>query len=238
MTGLNKATIDALCPAKTDFVVWDRGRLPGFGLKVTPAGRKVFILDARIEGRSRRITLGRYGPLTLDGARRLANLRLSEIASGQDPTAAKRAVRSLPTVAQLCDLYLEAAEAGLVATRFGRAKKPSTIVIDRGMINRHIKPLLGDIRFERLTRAYVQRMIDSVAAGKTAQDVRTKARGRSRVVGGEGHCLEDGRALGRNLVLGIQAGIRFWTKPDSGHRSVPVSTFRPAFEQSRTESAR
>ena len=40
---LTKITIDALPTPKKDIVYWDSG-CPGFGLKITPKGRKVFIL--------------------------------------------------------------------------------------------------------------------------------------------------------------------------------------------------
>ena len=48
------------------------------------------------------------------------------------------------TVAELCDMYIADAEAGRLLTRKGAAKKASTLTIDRGRIERHIKPLLGD----------------------------------------------------------------------------------------------
>ena len=196
MAALGKAKIDALKALKKAYVVWDRGRIPGFGLKVLPSGRKVFFLDARIDGRSRRITIGQFGPLTPDAARKMATNKLSQVAVGIDPTAAKRADRAKPTVSELCDTYLEMAAAGLVATRFGRPKKASTVEVDRGMVDRHIKPLLGSIRIDRLKRADVQRMIDDIASGKTATDTRTKPRGRARVTGGRGIASRTAELLG------------------------------------------
>jgi len=41
---LTKSSIDALPVANKDLVYWDAG-LPGFGVKVTPARRKVFIVS-------------------------------------------------------------------------------------------------------------------------------------------------------------------------------------------------
>jgi hypothetical protein len=45
---LTKSTIDALRMSKSDIVYWDAS-YPGFGVKVTPKGRKVFIVLYRTE---------------------------------------------------------------------------------------------------------------------------------------------------------------------------------------------
>ncbi|MBO6538002.1 MAG: tyrosine-type recombinase/integrase [Rhizobiaceae bacterium] len=216
MAALAKAKIDVLEASVKPYVVWDRGRVPGLGLKVLTTGKKVFILDARIDGRSRRITIGQYGPLTPDMARKLAVKLLSQITSGVDPTAAKREARAKPTVAELCDVYLEAAEAGLVATRFGRPKKASTVIIDRGMIDRHIKPLIGSIRVDKLGRADVQRMIDDIASGRTALDKRTKPRGRARVTGGKGIATRTAELLGGIWTWASKRGYVEGQNPVSG----------------------
>src|SRR5438128_7455886 len=83
------------------------------------------------------------------------------------PLREKAENRSAITVAEMCDRYLEAARAGLVTTRFRRAKRPATIAIDEGRVSRHIKPLLGTLRARDVTRSDVQRMADSIAQGKT-----------------------------------------------------------------------
>ena len=44
--------------------------LPGFGVRVYPSGRKVFVVQTRTFGRSKRVTIGRYGPLSADRARK------------------------------------------------------------------------------------------------------------------------------------------------------------------------
>ena len=47
-----------------DTILFDRA-LPGFGLRIHPSGRKVWIVQARIEGRSRRIVIARHGEMEL-----------------------------------------------------------------------------------------------------------------------------------------------------------------------------
>ena len=60
---LTKSSIDALPAPSADLVYWDAG-LPGFGVKVTPKGRKVFVVLYRTGGagsKLRKYTIGPYG---------------------------------------------------------------------------------------------------------------------------------------------------------------------------------
>src|SRR5713101_8073493 len=68
---LTKSAIDALPTPTSDVVYWDAG-LPGFGIKVTPKGRKVFVVLYRTGGagsKLRKFTIGPYGRVTLHQAR-------------------------------------------------------------------------------------------------------------------------------------------------------------------------
>ena len=89
---LTKSTIDNLPSALKDVVYWDAG-LPGFGIKITPAGRKVFIVLYRTAGagsRLRKYTIGPYGRVTLHQARAAAMKVFSARLEGRDPAAEKR----------------------------------------------------------------------------------------------------------------------------------------------------
>ena len=68
----------------------------------------------------------------------------------------------------------------------GDTKKASTLVTDKGRIERHIKPLLGRKRVGEISRSDVEKFMRDVAAGKTAIDEKTKKRGRAIVEGGKG----------------------------------------------------
>lgn len=59
--------------------------LPGFGLRVTP-GSRTYIVEARVNGIVRRITLGDHSKLTATAARRKALKLLAQMAAGKDPT--------------------------------------------------------------------------------------------------------------------------------------------------------
>lgn len=64
--------------------------IPGFALRVTSGGAKSFIVEKRVNGRVKRITLGRYGNLTVEQARTEAMNILGKVATGGDPIAEKR----------------------------------------------------------------------------------------------------------------------------------------------------
>jgi integrase len=92
---LTKSAIDALPTSQSDEVYWDAG-CPGFGVKVTPKGRKVFIVLYRTGGagsRLRKYTIGPYGRVTLHQARVAAQKVFAAKLEGRDPAADKRAAR-------------------------------------------------------------------------------------------------------------------------------------------------
>ena len=89
---LTKSAIDALPTSKSDVVYWDAG-YPGFGVKVTPKGRKVFIVLYRTAGagsKLRKYTIGPYGRVTLHQARVAAQRIFAAKLEGRDPAAEKR----------------------------------------------------------------------------------------------------------------------------------------------------
>ena len=66
-------------------------QVPGFALRVTSGGVKSFIMEKRINGKNKRITIGRYGNLTTEQARLEAKKLTGEVAMGKDPIAEKKA---------------------------------------------------------------------------------------------------------------------------------------------------
>src|SRR4051794_34439949 len=89
---LTKNSIDALPVPASDVIYWDAG-CPGFGVKVTPKGRKVFVVLYRTGGsgsRLRKYTIGPYGRVTLHQARVAAQKVFAAKLEGRDPAAEKR----------------------------------------------------------------------------------------------------------------------------------------------------
>jgi integrase len=102
---LTKRVVEAAEPAAGDRYLWD-AEVKGFGLKVTPAGRKVFVFQYRMGGRgakTERYTIGEFrSPYTVDRARGEAVRLLAEVKSGRNPAEAKRVERrSEPNRARL-----------------------------------------------------------------------------------------------------------------------------------------
>jgi integrase len=92
---LTKSAIDALPTAKSDVVYWDVS-YPGFGVKVTPKGRKVFIVLYRAGGagsKLRKYTIGPHGRVTLHQARVAAQKVFAARLEGRDLAAEKREAR-------------------------------------------------------------------------------------------------------------------------------------------------
>ena len=71
MPGLTKRALDAAKPRNKDYFIWC-GSTPGFGVRVHPSGRKVFVAQVRVGRAIRRVRIGPYGPFTVDQARQRA----------------------------------------------------------------------------------------------------------------------------------------------------------------------
>jgi integrase len=198
---LTNSVVNGAAKRDSDYFIWD-GDLKGFGLKVCSGGRKSYVCKYRLgTGRNaptRRMTIGTHGsPWTPDQARKRASQILGLVAHGEDPAQAKQADKNVLTVAQLCDRYLEHGAA---------TKKASTLATDRGRIERHIKPLLGRMRVPDVKRADISRFLQDVAAGKTAVDVKTGARGRAIVRGGKGTATRTVGLLGGIFSFAVESG--------------------------------
>lgn len=110
--------------------------VPGFLCKITPAGRRVFMLQYRTNaGERRKPALGLFGELTVEQARVMAQDWLAEVRRGGDPGGAKTEARKAPTIAELCKKFME--------DYSKKRNKPSTQEGYQGVIDRCIIPLLG-----------------------------------------------------------------------------------------------
>ena len=97
---------------------------------------------------------------------------------GRDPLSEKRALKEAPTVGEIFDAYLQ--------SESFKDKAASTQAIDRGRIERHLRPLLGRKHAHSLSQEDVKRAFNAIRDGNTAKDIKTRKRGRARVTGGPG----------------------------------------------------
>jgi Arm DNA-binding domain/Phage integrase, N-terminal SAM-like domain len=185
--------------------------VPGFCARRQTGDAIAYGLKYRTtEGRQRWHTIGRHGaPWPPDAAREEARRLLGEVAKGGDPAAEKRARRKAETMVELCDAYWADAERGRLITRRRTAKKVSTLVSDRGRIEKHIKPLLGRMKVAAVTREDVEQFMHDVAVGKTATRVKTgKKRGLSNVWGGMGAASRTVGLLGGIFSFAVRHRMR------------------------------
>jgi Arm DNA-binding domain len=118
---LTKSVIDSLPTPQSDTVYWDAA-LPGFGVKVTPKGRKVFIVLYRTGGagsKLRKYTIGPYGRVTPHLARAAAQKVFTARLEGRDPAAEKRERKRRLVADRLEDLLETFVEQRLSQNRSG-----------------------------------------------------------------------------------------------------------------------
>lgn len=112
------------------------------------------------------------------------------------------------TVKELCARYLADLYKGLILGKGDRPKKTTTIVTDRGRIQRHIVPPLGSRRVKDLTKADIAKAMKDIMAGKTKADTKTgKPRGRAIVRGGAGTAARTIGLLGGILSYAVELGV-------------------------------
>ena len=215
---ITKRLVDAVEPRRANYLVRDT-EVKGFVVVVTPAGAKSYAVDYRAGwGRGspkRRVTIGKHGsPWTPEMARAEAKCLLFEVAAGRDPATARREDRRALSFGDLIDLYL---------TEGVSHKKASTLKADRGRIEHHLRPLLGKLRADRITRTDVERMRNAVAAGKTAERAASaeKRRPGSIAIGGKGAAAQSVALV--SSIYAFAIGRRLCTdNPARGIKKAPV----------------
>ena len=149
---LTKSRVDALRPTGAERLYWD-DELKGFGLRVSPKGRKSFFVQYRSGGRTRRAKIGAMGPVTPDQARLKARALLGDVATGEDPAERRRRRRLTPTVSEVCDRFIK--------DHIEHRLKPKSQVGYKQVIRDAIKPSIGAIKISEVTRADISALHQS-----------------------------------------------------------------------------
>ena len=168
---LTDAKVRALKSKKTRYVEWDNGW--GFGVRVSPAGRKSFVFMYRFEDRPRMMTIGPYPTYTLSQARTKAVQAKEEVSKGNDPGASwvekKRNERKAPTVTGLVEEYLE---------KWAKPRK-KTWKEDERILNKDVLPIWGRKKAKSIKKRDVVLLLDSIvdrgspmSANKTLEIIR------------------------------------------------------------------
>lgn len=155
---LNQRSVSGAQPQTKETYLWDTA-LKGFGLKITPNGRKVFLLQYRAPDatrRTRRYTLGKYGALTVEEARREARKLLAELALGNDPADTKQAERKRKltfnqAIDQFLDEHVKPKRTERTAHEYDR------------LIDRHVRKALGAKSIDAITHSDIARLHGSMS---------------------------------------------------------------------------
>lgn len=178
MVKLNKEFINKLPQISSrDQTFWD-DELKGFGLRIQGNSKTWIIMYRNKFNKQKKMSLGRIQLLTPTEARNVAKQQLANIvANGSDPVSTKTNYKNDITISELCNLYLQEGTLN---------KKESTIKNDKSRIERHIKPLLGNLYIKELSKEHICKMVVDITNGKTAFEAKSnKPRGTIKVRGGK-----------------------------------------------------
>lgn len=162
---ITKRAVDALKPGSRDVFLWDADR-KGFGVKLTPAGRLVYILQYRMGGRGssvRRYTIGAHGTWTPDGAGKEGERLLVMVAQGLDPATEKKNARIVAT-----DLAFDAYADRFLKIEVEPNWKGRSYAFAEGIVRLHLKPFFGRTPLPSLHRKDIVRLFDGLPADRPA----------------------------------------------------------------------
>ncbi|WP_293942546.1 site-specific integrase [Sphingomonas sp.] len=163
---VTKRAVDAIRPGSKDEFLWDED-LSGFGLKVTPAGRKVYLFQYRLGGRgapTRRVTIGVHGnPWTPAGARDEAERLLVLVKQGKDPAAEKEERRRMAT-----DLAFDGYVTKFL-TEYGKPHwRSGTYTNAESALRRFVTPALKKKALPLIRRSDISAMFDALPSASVA----------------------------------------------------------------------
>ncbi len=149
---LTDAVIRALTPnsRQTDYWCTD---VRGFGIRLSPGGRRSFMVRYRLSGRYRRQPLGVYPQTSLADARRHARKVIGLVAAGQDPAHDRQNARHADTFGDLAELYLKR-----------HAAQKASGHEDRRIIGNELLPRWQWTRATDISRRDVRELVEAIAA--------------------------------------------------------------------------
>jgi integrase len=148
---ISKRTVDAIKPSDRDTFLWDTD-VSGFGLKVTPAGKRVYILQYRQGARKApwRYTIGPHGQWAPEQARREAQRLRGLIAKGENPVLDRQARKGDGTVADVAATFMD--------EHVRARRKDRTVAEYQRLFDKLILPRVGRLPIKDVTRHDVARV--------------------------------------------------------------------------------
>lgn len=155
---LSKRLVDSATPGEREYTVWD-GDIAGFGLRVHPSGKKVYCFKYRVGGgrggKVRKPTIGVHGSITAEQAREIARDWSAEVRKGGDPSGERQTRRAAPVMDKLFDKYL--------SDHAELHKKESSLINDRSLIGKYLRPYFAKMKIADVKRADVDRFHKSLS---------------------------------------------------------------------------
>jgi integrase len=148
---ITKRVLDALKPSDERTILFDSD-LRGFGVRATRNSKTFFVQYRAGSGRTapkRRLSLGRYGALTVDEARTIARKVLADVARGTDPASEREVTKAAPAVSAFGAEFL---------TDVSDRRKLSTAREYQRQWDKHVVPALGGKRVGEVTPGDVARL--------------------------------------------------------------------------------
>lgn len=161
---LTKKTLDSLIAStdpSADKIVWD-GEVPGFVVRLK-GGRASFAFQYKSRGKTKRMTIGKYGGLTPDQARNIARTLYAQTKAGVDPVESKNAERVRQTTfAEVAGQYL--ADLEQRAAKGATRGKFSTLAEWQRLLNSRILPAIGSLEAVKVELEHVEAMHRKLSA--------------------------------------------------------------------------
>lgn len=175
---ITKRTVDAAQPGARDQFIWDDS-VAGFGLKVTPAGGKIYVFQYRLalaglsaETAARRFTIGKHGALTPEQARKRAKELAAMVAAGTDPMDAAKQARASSEATKKAIIEQRRLDSELAFSKYAdlwldhyeneKQRSASSVRLAGSILRNHLKPHLQDKPMPHIGRADLQSIIDSI----------------------------------------------------------------------------
>ena len=196
--------------------------LPGFALRISQGGTKAFIVEKRIKGRVRRQTLGRFGELTVEQARREAQKTLGKIAIGVDTVAERITEKARAiTLAQAFEDYKKAR----------KNLKPNTVTAYERLLNKHVGDWLKK-PINEITKQMVSRRHREIGNRGTKYQANYVFRTLKAVLNFAKHQYEDGegRAVLPNNPVEVLNHTRAWFPSKRRQEVIKVHQLAPWYQ--------
>lgn len=179
---VTKRLVESAPVSGRDYFLWD-DEVPGFGVKITAAGARVYVFQYRmsVPGKTRsmptrRVTIGKHGELTPDLARRHAKQLAAQVVQGKDPrqmvldrfeaAAAARSRAEQEKQAEKELAFEKLAEQWLAEYRLEH--RPRSFEQAQSAIRKHVIPALQGQPLPAIRRAQLQRIIDDIPTQQPA----------------------------------------------------------------------